>query len=294
MQEKWQWNYPNRNTIFMLKYLSLTLLLCAACAPPEMTPRADQDQANPGNTNGSNPDDGATTGDPTVSEGAQLYVMYCQTCHGPDAAGGAVWPASIQGIDPIADIVTHGRGSMAPVPIDTAKIAAIQVYLNSFNAPDPTTMDGEALYASECAACHGPDGSGTALGPTIQFPVPGYAEYVTRNGRSGLGFPGAMAAYTTDQVSDVQFDEIVAFLHNQTRPTTGEGLYTTFCANCHGDDGRGGVVGKSVVGEESYEDIREGNGGNNYGARLVYMPRWSATELTDDEISLIDAYIEGL
>ena len=183
---------------------------------------------------------------------------------------------------------------MPPVPTTDQQTADIQAYLNSFNTPDPSTLTGIEAYANLCGSCHGSEGQGTASGPIIQFPVAGYAKWVTRNGRPGADYPGPMSAYGTDRLTDAQLDEIIDFLGAQTRPTTGQGLYDTLCANCHGADGRGGPVGKGIVGEESGGKIREGSGGSNYAARLVYMPSWTPAELSNEEIALIDAYVGGL
>lgn len=256
--------------------------------------------ATNGNTNDSATNNGETaatnnttsTNDANLT-GAQLYVKYCEVCHGPEGTGAAVWAGNIQGIDPIHGIVRDGRGQMAPVPATDEEIGAIQEYLNSFGV-DLSTLSGIEIYANQCASCHGPEGQGTADGPIIQFAVPGFAKWVTRNGREGKGFPGPMSAYGPDRVTDTQLDEIIDYLHAQERPTDGQALYTTFCSNCHGDNGRSGTVGKNVLGENPSEKIRQGEGGTNYGARFNYMPSWSSSAMSNEEISLITAYMNTL
>lgn len=230
----------------------------------------------------------------TASNGEALFNKYCAACHGPGGTGAVIWEGNIQGIDPIDNIVKNGQGAMAPVAITDAETAEIQTYLNSFGV-DITALSGIQTFANQCASCHGPEGKGTATGPMIQFTSPEYGKWVTRNGRNGIGYPGPMTAYGTDRVTDVQLDEIIDFLHAQTRPTTGADLYKTFCANCHGTGTQNGPASESLAGRaDSTDDIRNGKGGTNYGSRLVYMPRWSAAELSNGEVDLLNAYISAL
>jgi len=234
------------------------------------------------------------TNNTATSNGEALFNKYCAACHGPAGTGAVIWTGNIQGIDPISDIVQNGRGTMAPVAVTDAETAEIQTYLNSFGV-DITTLTGIQTYANQCASCHGPEGKGTATGPMIQFTVPEFGKWVTRNGRNGIGYPGAMTAYGTDRVTDAQLDEIIDFLHAQTRPTTGADLYKTFCANCHGTGNQDGPAAESLAGRDnSSEDIRQGKGGTNYGSRLVYMPSWSSAELSNGEVDLLNAYISAL
>ena len=82
---------------------------------------------------------------------------------------------------------------------------------------------------------------------------------------------------------------------HRPKPTDGPGLYTRFCANCHGAGGRGAVVG-GIRGEslgEFREKVREGEGGRNYGNRGSYMPAWSAAQLSDAEITKIYEAVNG-
>jgi mono/diheme cytochrome c family protein len=156
--------------------------------------------------------------------------------------------------------------------------------------------DGASLFELECASCHG-DGSGTEFGPTILNPVPGFATFVVRKGRNEMGYAGGgMAPFDQTALKDPELAAIISYLGEAVKPTTGEGLYTRFCVNCHGADGKSGRVRKNIVGEigEIAEKIRQGNGGTNYGARTSYMPRWTAAEITDAEIALLRTYILSL
>ncbi len=231
----------------------------------------------------------------TGSNGKLLFDKYCSTCHGPEGTGAAIWTGNIQGYDPINDIVKNGRGTMAAISAATdPEIAEIQTYLNSFGV-DISTLSGIETFANQCASCHGAEGEGTSKGPVIQLTSSEYAKWVTRNGRTGVGYPAAMIAYGPDRVTDAQLDEIIDFLHAQTRPTTGEALHATLCANCHGTGDQNGPASESLAGRvDSTADIRSGHGGTNHGSRRIYMPKWSAAELSDAEIDLINAYLSAL
>lgn len=157
---------------------------------------------------------------------------------------------------------------------------------------------GAEVFASVCATCHGPTGEGTARAYELRHPVREYSTFVVRNGRPGLEFPmSQMSAYDTSLLSDLQLEEILDFLSDMPQPTTGEGLYLDYCANCHGADALGGVVGQDLD-EKTFTDIltqvREGDGDNNYALRDMYMPSWTNAELSDAEVQLISDYLGTL
>lgn len=228
--------------------------------------------------------------------GAQLFETFCGTCHGDSALGTSTFPGSIQGYEPIHTIARNGRGSMTPVVIPDSLIERIQEYLKSFKV-DLSTLTGRDYYARVCAACHGVEGEGTVRGPEVRNPVTGYATWVIRNGRVGRPWhTDSMPHYTTTMLSTTQLDDIVAWLRTASHPSSGQALYSRFCSNCHGDDGRGGPTGKRVIGEldEVDEVVREGHGGTNYSKRGDYMPRWSTSDLSPAELSAIKSYISTL
>ncbi|NRA64223.1 MAG: c-type cytochrome [Pseudobacteriovorax sp.] len=173
------------------------------------------------------------------------------------------------------------------------------------NPPQPVPPDDDSnegltgieVYMKECAVCHGDKGEGTPRGYRIQFPTRDFATYITRRGRTGNPyFTIPMPAYDRKLVSDKQLREMWDYLHDQERPQTGKQLYETFCANCHGLDGRGGLSRESVLGEldELWEAIREGEGYNNYWSRRGYMPRWNSREISNREIRLMTRYLYSI
>ena len=125
-----------------------------------------------------------------------------------------------------------------------------------------------------------------------------YSDWVVRNGRPGTEFEGsAMAAYEPSVASDTQLEEIWDYLDAQPQPTTGEGLYLDYCANCHGVDATGGVVGKDISDKtfaDSLERVRVGAGLSDPGARLFYMPAFDTDVLSDQELQLLIDHVATL
>jgi mono/diheme cytochrome c family protein len=168
------------------------------------------------------------------------------------------------------------------------------------DGPDAGPVDGAALFAEHCSSCHGDAGEGTTLAPQILSPVRPYATYVVRAGRDELEYLDPMTAFDRETLSDGELVAILDFLAAAAKPTTGEGLYTRFCGNCHGANAQGGRSDKDLTHEvdegvgEVMETVREGHGGADYGDRTEYMPGWSSAELTNADVAAITAYIASL
>ena len=156
----------------------------------------------------------------------------------------------------------------------------------------------ETAFSRNCTLCHGDEGQGTSAAPQIKSPVVGYATWVIRNGRaSTMGFTGAMPVATEAALPDSELAEIFTYLSSFEKPTDGEGLFVRFCANCHGADAKGGAVGAGLTLKKDSDLIgmaRKGKGGVDYGKRKTYMPKWTTSELSDDELKLIGAHVRSL
>lgn len=142
-----------------------------------------------------------------------------------------------------------------------------------------------------CEGCHGSEGEGNdSLAPGLQHPVVDYATWVVRNGRNDhpdYGLP--MPAFDEDDLSDEELAEIFEWLSAVPQPTTGEGLYESYCSNCHGDDGRGTTNhdATDVSLSEMIDNVRNGHHAGEFSRRTGFMPSWSAEQLSDAEINLI-------
>jgi cytochrome c oxidase cbb3-type subunit 3 len=129
----------------------------------------------------------------------------------------------------------------------------------------------EALYAGNCAGCHGANGRG---GAAIALANPVYLAIVDqRSMRATLagGVPGtsmpAFAQRAGGMLTDKQVDVLVdgirsrwsdpAALAGANPPSyaatsagdvrRGEAAYQTFCESCHGADGHGGPKGSAIT-----------------------------------------------
>lgn len=212
---------------------------------------------------------------PGAMSGAELYTMYCASCHGDKGLGTIVHPGSIQGYDPIRDVVRYGRGTMVAMPIADSLIARIQTYLKGL-VPDLTTKTGEELYTMYCYSCHGDRGLGTLV---HQGSIQGYDPIrdIVRSGR------GSMLPMT---ISDTLISKIQIYLKGlqpNLSSKSGEELYALYCKTCHGDQGRGTILHPgSIQGYDPIHDIvRYGRG------TMVPM------SIADTLISKIQTYLKS-
>jgi ubiquinol-cytochrome c reductase cytochrome c subunit len=119
---------------------------------------------------------------------------------------------------------------------------------------------GEQLFLTSCAACHGPQGSGTDVGPDIRGAGAALADFVLRTGRMPLADPAAPARRGPPQFDEADIQALVAYVASLgsgpaipnvvvSGADTGLGrdLFVANCAACHGPAGGGGSVGGGFV-----------------------------------------------
>lgn len=127
----------------------------------------------------------------------------------------------------------------------------------------------EALYAANCAACHGPNGvaTGSALGLAnpVYLAIAGddVLGRVTSSGVAGTPMP-AFARSSGGALTDAQIGVLVAGVRSWAKPlpagvspppyaggagdaSRGEAVYAAACASCHGPGGAGGPKAGSIV-----------------------------------------------
>ncbi|MGW8250839.1 MAG: cytochrome c [Anaerolineales bacterium] len=137
--------------------------------------------------------------------------------------------------------------------------------------PDPTVIEltktlpqGEALakgietYATQCVACHGPDGLGTSLAPALntadlRIKEAATIERTILNGVSGTLMAPWQGALSAEEIASLlalitRWDEVPSGAipaPDQSLPVTAESLqlganlYTQSCSRCHGPEGQG-------------------------------------------------------
>jgi mono/diheme cytochrome c family protein len=159
-------------------------------------------------------------------------------------------------------------------------VSDIQGHLLTLCPTDEAT--GEALYASNCAGCHGADAGGAA-GPSVRC-----ATRVSQAVRTGRG--AVMPAFPMTTMPDVEVDRVVAYLDAQCtaagRPAAD--LYAGNCSTCHGATAGGGRSALGVRGPnirctglgDYREKVREGDD---------EMPSFPA--LDDADVGAIRAWV---
>jgi mono/diheme cytochrome c family protein len=145
-------------------------------------------------------------------------------------------------------------------------------------SPVRQPSDFDVLYGANCAGCHGADGKGgaaRALADPLFLQIANEATLrrVTAGGVPGTAMP-AFANSAGGTLTDAQIDALVGGMrvgwakvdattdwrpppYSTTTagdPKRGEEVFATFCARCHGADGRGGHGSPSAssVVDESY------------------------------------------
>jgi mono/diheme cytochrome c family protein len=136
--------------------------------------------------------------------------------------------------------------------------------------PD-SILDPVVLYSQNCAGCHGAEGRN---GPAMALSDPVYLAIVdddTLRSTISKGRPGtAMSAFAQKEggmLTDQQISAIIRGIRERwSKPNTlagvtappyaakapgnpqaGEAVFATFCASCHGSDGKGGPKAGSVT-----------------------------------------------
>jgi cytochrome c oxidase cbb3-type subunit 3 len=134
-------------------------------------------------------------------------------------------------------------------------------------------LEFSALYAENCAACHGKEGRGAAaiaLADPVYLAVVDEATMlkVIAGGVRGTAMP-AFAESAGGLLTSKQIDAITQGIRSRwSRPgildganppsyaaksagdgQRGEGVYKTWCESCHGADGRGGSKGSAITND---------------------------------------------
>ncbi|WP_280546096.1 cytochrome-c oxidase, cbb3-type subunit III [Halomonas sp. 11-S5] len=165
----------------------------------------------------------------------RIFLNNCAICHGSNAKGGYGFPnltddAWLYGGAPenIVQTLTNGRNGLMPswqqLGSENIENVAQHVLSLSGNAEDPQRAEkGASVFASVCAACHTPDGTGNqALGaPNLTddawlYQAPGQSlgdsvRQTLRNGRNG--HMPAQAAY----IGEDKVHLVAAYVYSLSR-----------------------------------------------------------------------------
>jgi len=195
-----------------------------------------------------------------VARGATLYAGYCAGCHGADGTGHGpvaamlrLRPANLR--DPAvlaaaaAELV---RALLGDEPLPTAprrsvvaeelEVNALLEYLPTLSTRNwPRVRAGRFAYESACAPCHGTYGTGEGvLGSLGDRPPANLHEAGAHDTDAGLDGVMRQGVRYMPPMGDVlppaERRAIAAYVRVLS---PGYRTYDTYCAGCHGDDGRG-------------------------------------------------------
>lgn len=164
------------------------------------------------------------------------------------------------------------------------------------------TEAGTALFQSQCASCHGPQGQGTAYGPSLVGAGAAGADFYLRTGRMPLSAPGQPVVRREPVLTDAQIQELIGVVASlgdgpEIPKVTSGGdvsdgsrLYIANCAACHGATGSGNAIGggnlaanlHQATSTQVVEAMRIGPGA---------MPKFA---FTHDQEASIAAYVQFL
>lgn len=206
---------------------------------------------------------------PPPTDGPTLYDNNCSACHGSLVSSAKLNRTASQ-IQGAIDANTGGMGGLnglTPTEVQTIADALVSV-----TPPPPPPTDGQGLYANNCAACHGP------------------LETSSKLNRSATQIQAAIDANTggmagLNGLSPIQVQAISDALVSVTPPpvpTTGEGLYNSYCLVCHGPGGTGG----------QYEAVT-GSSANEISSAITGEPLMNSISLSSSQLQDIADYLSG-
>jgi mono/diheme cytochrome c family protein len=213
-------------------------------------------------------------------DGQALFTQYCSTCHGD------IVPSS-PSLDQAKQTISNG-GAHKTMPVwgDVLTKAQIDALVNYIitSSQGSSVQRGQALYTQNCASCHGDNGQGgpNPASPNEIIPPIGTANFLnTRDdmtlfqiisqGQSDQGMPPFGTA-NGGGLEDDQINSIVAYIRSWqmnppittapqfTLPTltmSTQDIYSTICAQCHGQNGQGTVTGPTLndLSDDTDEEI---------------------------------------
>jgi quinol---cytochrome-c reductase cytochrome c subunit len=146
--------------------------------------------------------------------------------------------------------------SVFAVPADRQSATALPA---ADSAAD--VASGRALYLAHCQTCHGPDGQGTATGPSLVGVGAASADFELRTGRMPFAGPtGSQPVRKPPAFGETDIQSLVAYVASlgkgpaipspaidAAQISDGQRLFVENCAPCHGVTANGGAVGGGAL-----------------------------------------------
>jgi ubiquinol-cytochrome c reductase cytochrome c subunit len=177
-----------------------------------------------------------------------------------------------------------------------------------YNVPLPKSFiaPGQALFAANCASCHGGDAAGTARAPNLQSLGAGTVDFWVSTGRMPLADSSIQATTKPPRFNHLQSLEISAYVQSlapggvkvpvvdlsNANIGNGASLFTLNCAACHTITGAGDALANGAyaptlhyaTSRQIVEAIRSGPGN---------MPHFGPGNITNAEVRDITAYVHS-
>ena len=222
----------------------------------------------------------------TIGIGLCLMVLGIGTAAcAPPKNGLPQGPTPIPTLAPIKEIT----GQLSPAP--TQSLTHL-----SYPARPPSALDGQVIYNTKCAQCHGVDGNGVV--PAAR----NFRDLDYMRGETPASFfsaiakgRGEMPAFEITLTSDEIWDSVFYVWRLSTDAETltqGQQIFNENCASCHGEDGSGLVLGSTdftdphqigqLAPRDLYQTITQGRGS---------MPAWQSSLGQDERWDVIDYLI---
>lgn len=124
-------------------------------------------------------------------------------------------------------------------------------------ASEQSIVEGQKIFASNCASCHGISAAGTPNGPSLYGVGAASVDFQMGTGRMPLAFQGPQGALKPAQFTQDQIDAVAAYvaslapgpavpaeewLAGDGDLTAGGQLFRVNCAMCHNVAGAGGAL----------------------------------------------------
>ncbi|MEO6030211.1 MAG: c-type cytochrome [Candidatus Binatia bacterium] len=234
-----------------------------------------------------------------VARGAVLYAAYCGGCHG--ALGRGDGPITeVLDLEPtnlrapglldhatdreVVDRVLHGAPLRATprrsAVAEDLQVDAITAYLPTLARSDWDVLRaGRFVFEGACAPCHGAYGEGEGFfGATNDPPPPNLLKAREHYTDAALARISVVGQGDMPPLADAfQPGEIRAVVAYVRHLSKGYRLYDTFCASCHGDDGRGvhpeDLLSPSMVAPRLDGDTLKRLGPTAARAKILHMVR---------------------
>lgn len=142
-----------------------------------------------------------------------------------------------------------------------ALVASVSVVWGPARAQEVAPIErGRELFNASCSTCHGSEGGGSELGPSLVGVGAASADFQLGTGRMPLADPDLQGVRKPPAFSPPDIDALVAYVATlgegppipEVDPDAGElslgqELFSSNCAPCHGSTGTGGVVGSGAL-----------------------------------------------